>query len=61
MRIYQEIFKLGVSPDPVFLRGGFKDLVIYRGVMGFSVIGLSLAFFGIYKMATGTLVKKGAT
>ena len=50
-----------MSPDPVFLRGGFKDLVIYRGVMGFSVIGLSLAFFGIYKMATGTLVKKGAT
>ena len=54
-------FQLGVSLDDVFVRGGFKEVVIYCGVMGFSVIGLSLAFFGIYKMATGTLVKKGAT
>ena len=42
---------------PVHLRGG-RDQLIYRGVMGFSVVGIAVTFYGIYSMATGTLKKK---
>jgi hypothetical protein len=54
----QRIFQ---APDglPVFLKGK-HDVKIYRGAMGFSVIGLAVVFFSIYQMATGQLVKKEA-
>ena len=30
----------------------------YSGIMAFSVIGIGIAFFSIYQMATGTMKKK---
>lgn len=46
-------------PDglPVFLKGK-GDVRLYRGVMVCSVFGLGIAFFTIYRMATGQIKKK---
>ena len=46
------------SSDPVFLRGGASDVLLYRGIMGFSVLGIGIALFSIYRMATGSIQKK---
>ena len=42
---------------PVHLRGR-SDVLVYRGVMGFTVIGLGITFYGIFLMATNQMEKK---
>ena len=42
---------------PIFLRGP-RDRLIYQGAMLFSLAGISLALFGLGRMATGTIQKK---
>ena len=42
---------------PVFLKGK-HDIRMYRGVMVFSLIGLTAALYGVTQMALGNLKKK---
>ena len=42
---------------PVHLKGSF-DVLLYKGVMCCSVLGIGIALFSIYRMATGNIKKK---
>ena len=46
------------SSDTVYLRGGARDLFLYRGLMGVSLIGLAFTFLSMYRASVGTLQKK---
>ena len=41
---------------PVFLKGA-TDVLIYRGAMALSVVGLTVSFYGVYLMAMGKMKK----
>ena len=46
-----------VGDKLVHLRGS-NDEVVYRGLVGISLIGIGLTFFNLYRMAEGTMPKK---
>ena len=48
----------GGSDLPVHLKGGPSQLLIYRGAMIGSFVGIGVAFYAIYSMATGRMKKK---
>ena len=56
IRSLQDFFKNG-SGLPVFLRGP-RDVIMYKGVMAFSVLGIALTLFSVARMATGKIHKK---
>ena len=59
MQYYQQLFTNEASSDlPVFLRGGARDVFLYRSAMALSVVGLGIAFYGVLKMANGKMQKK---
>lgn len=56
IRRWQEIFQKAKAP--VYLAGGTKDVVMFRGLSAVIGIGLGYTFYNMYLMATGRLKKK---
>ncbi|XP_067031054.1 cytochrome c oxidase subunit 7A-related protein, mitochondrial-like [Acropora muricata] len=56
IRKWQEIFQKAKAP--VYLAGGTKDVVMFRGLSAVIGIGLGYTFYNMYLMATGRLKKK---
>lgn len=47
----------GSGDAPVFLRTP-RDVLMYRGIMIFSVVGIGMTMLGMGAMATGNMQKK---
>ncbi len=47
----------GHGDASVFLRTP-RDVLMYRGLMALSVIGIGMTLYGVGSMATGTMQKK---
>ena len=53
--------QVGGSGLPVYVGGGPREVLLYRGVMMASVVGIGVTLFSIYRMATGQMTKKGSS
>lgn len=56
VRQWQETFKQ--SKAPVYLLRGTRDKIIFRGLMGVLPVGMGVAAYYYYMMATGKLKRK---
>ena len=46
---------------PLHLKGRKRDVLFFKGMVFLSMVGLAISFGGLYKMANGTMTKKGST
>uniref|UniRef100_A0A1X7VAW2 Uncharacterized protein n=1 Tax=Amphimedon queenslandica TaxID=400682 RepID=A0A1X7VAW2_AMPQE len=62
IKLHQGFFdRANRASFPLHLKGRKRDVLFYKGMVFLSMVGLAISFGGLYKMANGTISKKGTT